>query len=354
MKEAGDGKFNRAVRTIAPGTALREGLENILRAKTGALIVVSDAPMVMDLVDGGFAIECEYSPTHLYELAKMDGALVLSQDAKKIRFANAQLIPNPSIPSGETGTRHRTAERVARQTGELVIAISQRRNLITLWQGTHKYTLKDSSVILSRANQAVQTLEKYKKVLDQALVNLNALEFEDLVTLNDVALVIQHTEKVLRISREIERYAMELGVDGRLVNMQTEELMTNIEDGLLIIRDYSISQDTKTADHIREEIVSAHGTLDLIDICRLLGFSGHVSTLDFPVVPRGYRILKKISRLPLNVIENLVQTFRTLPRINITTTTELDDVEGIGEVRARAIKDGLKRIREQALLDRNM
>ena len=354
MKEAGDGKFNKAVRAIAPGTALREGLENILRAKTGALIVVSDSPMVMELVDGGFAIECEYSPTHLYELAKMDGALVLSQDGKKIRFANAQMIPNPSIPSGETGTRHRTAERVAKQTGELVIAISQRRNLITLWQGTHKYTLKDSNVILSRANQAVQTLEKYKRVLDQGLVNLTALEFEDLVTLSDVAIIIQHTEKVLRISREIDRYALELGVDGRLINMQTEELLTNIEDGLLIIRDYSISQDAKTADSIREEIVSANGTVDPIDVCRLLGFNGHVSTLDLPVVPRGYRILKKISRLPMHVIENLVQTFRTLPRINNTSIAELDDVEGIGEVRALAIKDGLKRIREQALLDRHM
>lgn len=354
MKDAGDVKFNRAVRTIAPGTLLREGLENILRAKTGALIVISDSPAVMALVDGGFAIECDYTPTHMYELAKMDGALVLSQDGKKIRYANAQLIPDPSIPSSETGTRHRTAERVAKQTGELVVAISQRRNLITLWQGTHRYTLRDSNVILARANQAVQTLEKYKKVLDQSLINLTALEFEDFVTLSDVALIMQNTEKVLRISREIERYIMELGVDGRLINMQIEELMANIDDALLVIRDYSVNPDIKTADLIREEIVSADETLTAVDICRLLGFSSHPSTLDLPVVPRGYRILKKISRLPLQVIENLVHAFRTLPRINSTTITELDDVDGIGEVRARAIKDGLKRIREQALLDRHM
>jgi diadenylate cyclase len=353
MKEHIDNKFYRALKAIAPGTPLREGLENILRAKTGALIVVSDSPNAMAMVDGGFAIECDYSPAHLYELAKMDGALVLSQDGKKIRYANAQLIPDPSIPSGETGTRHRTAERVAKQTGELVIAISQRRNLITLWQGANKYTLKDTAVILSRANQALQTLEKYKKVLDQGLINLTALEFEDLVTLNDVAVVIQHTEKVLRISREIDRYILEMGIDGRLVSMQMEELIANLEDGLLVIRDYCVSQDPKTSDMIREQMSSStEELLDLVSICRLLGFGNHVSTLDLPVVPRGYRVLKKIVRLPMQVIENLVQTFRTLHRINNSTIVELDDVDGIGEVRARAIKDGLKRIREQALLDR--
>jgi diadenylate cyclase len=354
MKEAaGDIKFHRALKSIAPGTPLREGLEHILRAKTGALIVVSDLPAVMELVDGGFAIECDYSPAHLYELAKMDGALVLSQDGKKIRYANAQLIPDSSIPSAETGTRHRTAERVARQTGELVIAISQRRNLITLWQGANRYTLKDSGAILSRANQALQTLEKYKKVLDQSLVNLTALEFEDLVTLNEVAGVLQHAVKVLRIFREIERYILELGADGRLISMQMEELMGNIDDSLLIIRDYCVSADLKTADLIREQITGSHEELlDPMTICRLLGFGTHVSILDLPVVPRGYRVLKKIVRLPMPVIENLVHTFRTLHRINNTTITELDDVEGIGEVRARAVRDGLKRIREQALLDR--
>lgn len=354
MKEAaGDSKFHRVLKSIAPGTPLREGLENVLRAKTGALIVVSDSSAVMALVDGGFAIECEYSPAHLYELAKMDGSIVLSQDGKKIRYANAQLIPDASIPSAETGTRHRTAERVAKQTGELVIAISQRRNLITLWQGANRYTLKDTGAILSKANQALQTLEKYKKVLDRSLVNLTALEFEDLVTLSDVAGVLQHTEKVLRISREIEWYILELGVDGRLISMQMEELMGNIGDSLLIVRDYCVSPDVKTADSIREQITASHDeSLEPMAICRLLGFGTHVSTLDLPVVPRGYRVLKKIARLPMPVMENLVQTFRTLHRINNTTMTELDDVEGIGEVRARAIKDGLKRIREQALLDR--
>ncbi|HWR56250.1 MAG TPA: DNA integrity scanning diadenylate cyclase DisA [Negativicutes bacterium] len=354
MKEtAGDVKFHRALRSISPGTPLREGLEHVLRAKTGALIVVSDLPAVMELVDGGFAIECEYSPAHLYELAKMDGAIVLSQDGKKIRYANVHLVPNSSIPSAETGTRHRTAERVAKQTGELVIAISQRRNLITIWQGSNRYTLRDTAAILSKANQALQTLDKYKKVLNQSLVNLTALEFEDLVTLNEVAGVLQHAIKVLRIFREIERYILELGADGRLISMQLEELMGNIDDSLLVIRDYCITSDQKTADLIREQITALHEELpEPMAICRLLGFGSHISTLDLPVVPRGYRVLKKIVRIPMPVIENLVQSFRTLHRISNTTISELDDVEGIGEVRARAIKDGLKRIREQALLDR--
>lgn len=354
MKEAtGDIKFHRALKAISPGTPLREGLEHVLRAKTGALIVVSDVPAVMELVDGGFAIECEYSPAHLYELAKMDGAIVLSQDGKKIRYANVHLVPNSSIPSAETGTRHRTAERVAKQTGELTVAISQRRNLITIWQGSNRYTLRDTAAILSKANQALQTLEKYKKVLDQSLINLTALEFEDLVTLNEVAAVLQHSVKVLRIFREIERYILELGADGRLISMQIEELMGNIEDSLLVIRDYCVGSDQKTIDSIREQITAPHDEVpELLTICRLLGFGNHASTLDLPVVPRGYRVLKKIAKLPMPVIENLVQSFHTLQRINNTTVGELDDVEGIGEVRVRAIKDGLKRIREQALLDR--
>lgn len=166
-----DEQMLKTVWMLAPGTMLYEGLENILRARTGALIVVGDSEQVLDLVDGGFRIDSEMRPTSLYELAKMDGAIVLSTDGKRILFANAQLNPDPLIPTFETGTRHRTAERVAKQTGELVISISQRRNVITLYKGNLKYVMRDVSVILAKANQALQTLEKYKSVMEQALTN---------------------------------------------------------------------------------------------------------------------------------------------------------------------------------------
>lgn len=349
--------FWKVLRAVAPGTPLREGLESILRARTGALIVVGDNPEVMRLVDGGFRIDSEFQPANLYELAKMDGAIILSQDARRILNANATLIPDPGVPSHETGIRHRTAERVARQTGNLVIAISQRRHIISLYKGSTKYTLRDIAVILTKANQALQTLEKYKSVLDQALTNLSALELEDLVTVTDVVLVVQRTEMVRRIVAEIDRYIWELGTEGRLVSMQLEELVANVaEEGALIIRDYLAAGETRAVDAVRDLMGGweSEDLLDLAGIARILGLGTTPSALENPVSPRGYRILRKIPRLPMPVIENLVNHFGTLQKVLRASIEELDEVEGIGEVRARAIKEGLRRLREQAMLERHM
>lgn len=227
------------LKILCPGTILREGLENILRAKTGGLIVVGASEEVMSMVDGGFSLNIDYSPSYIYELAKMDGAIIITEDLKKIVCANVQLLPSPSIPTTETGTRHRTASRVAKQTNNMVIAISQRRNIITVYKGDIKYVLKDISIILAKANQAIQTLEKYVTVLDRVIDNLNVLEFQDLTTLFDVTTAIQRTEMVLRIVEEIEMYIIELGNEGRLISMQLNELIKHVErDGLLLIRDY--------------------------------------------------------------------------------------------------------------------
>ncbi len=356
-EEKVDDKLAKVLRSLAPGTAFREGLENVLRARTGGLIVVGDSPQVMSLVDGGFRIDCDFWPSSLYELAKMDGAIIISHDFKRILYANATLVPDPGIPSGETGIRHRTAERVARQSGELVIAISQRRNVITLYKGNLKYLLPDVGVILTKANQALQTLEKYKSVLDQALVNLSALEFEDLVTVSDVASVLQRSEMVLRIVTDIERFISELGTEGRLVNMQLEELVSNVfDESRLLIRDYAPADDGRTPEEIRVQMASwpSDQILDLDAVGRALGYGGNLDVLDSSVSPRGYRILRKIPRLPFPVIENLVQKFKRLQRVLNATIGELDEVEGIGEVRARSIKEGLRRLREQVLLDRHM
>ncbi|HQD39919.1 MAG: DNA integrity scanning protein DisA [Firmicutes bacterium] len=348
--------FQKYLKMVAPGTLLNEGLENILRARTGALIVVGDSDEVMELVDGGFRIDSDFNPAALYELAKMDGAIILSSDAKRILFANTQLNPDPMIPSSETGTRHRTAERVAKQTGQLVISISQRRNIITMYRSNIKYVLRDVGVVLAKANQALQTLERYKNVLERALTNLTAMEFEDLATLYDVATAIQRAEMTHRIELEIQRYITELGTEGRLAAMQLEELMVDVKNqGYLIIKDYLKSSD-KTAEEVAEQLHSwsSDEILDLTLIGRALGYGSNISALDSPVYPRGYRILTKIPRLPMPVIENLIETFNSFQNILRATTDELDDVEGIGEVRARAIKEGLHRLREQVMLDRHL
>lgn len=351
-----DDKLIRTLRLVAPGTPLREGLDNILRARTGALIVVGDTPQVLSLAEGGFPLTCEMQPASLYELAKMDGAIIISHDAKHILCANTQLVPDGSIPSSETGIRHRTAERVAKQTGELVISISQRRNMITLYWGCSKYVLRDINAILTKANQALQTLEKYRSVLDQALTNLTAAECEDAVTLLDVVTVFQRMEMVRRISGEIERFIVELGTEGRLVSMQKRELAAQVEsEALLLTKDYYQGVDGKTPESILAQIavLSAEDVVDPVPLIKILGF-GSSSSLELNVAPRGYRIVSRIPRLPPQVIDNLVQSFAGLSEVMQASTDQLDDVEGIGEVRARAIRGGLKRLQEQALLDRHL
>jgi diadenylate cyclase len=341
---------------IAPGTPLREGLDNVLGAKTGALIVIGYDEGVREIVDGGFHIDCPFTPAYLYELAKMDGAIILSNDGKRILYANAQLVPDSAIPSTETGIRHRTAQRTARQTGKLVVSISQRRNIITLYKGNFRYALKDMGVILTKANQAIQTLEKYKSVLDQTTTNLTALEFEELVTLSEVALVLQRVEMVLRIKREIETYIHELGTEGRLVSMQLEELVADTEDeAKLLIEDYCIDP-CVSPEVVFEELqkLSSDDLLEHANLVRILGYPSSINIEEEAVLPRGYRILHKIPRLPSHVIYKLVERFENLSRIMVATIDELDEVEGIGSVRAKMIKEGLKRIQEQVFIDRHI
>ncbi|EPY14603.1 MULTISPECIES: DNA integrity scanning diadenylate cyclase DisA [Paenibacillus] len=357
MKESQLDIMNDLLRMVAPGTPFRDGLENVLRAKTGALIVVGYSPEVMEVVDGGFSINCDFSPSYLYELAKMDGAIILSEDIKRILYANTQLIPDSSIPSTETGIRHRTAERVAKQTGKLVVSISQRRNVITLYQGSLRYALKEIGVILTKANQAIQTLEKYKVVLVQGMTNLTASEFEELVTLYDVVNVVQRIEMVLRIKMEIKRYINELGTEGRLISMQLEELVSNTEeDAWLLLKDYARDgSDEKVREIIAQlKKCTADELLDTHHLIRLLGYPTTSTIQEESVSPRGYRVLSKIPRLPNVIIHNLVETFQYLPHVMMATIEELDEVDGIGEVRARAIKEGLKRIQEQVFIDRQI
>lgn len=345
--------FQKALQLVAPGTMLRVGLENILKAKTGALIVVGDTPEVIDLVSGGFWLECEFSPANLYELAKMDGAIIMNKDASRIRIANAQLVPDPNLPSLETGIRHRTAERVARQTGELVIAISQRRGIVTLYEGGRSYVLREIGAILVKANQALQTLEKYRSVLDKDLIRLGGTEFEDMVMVSELTRVIQRCLMVLKVGQEIENYIIELGNEGRLVKMQLDELVANVEEEMiLMIRDYSRFPDKNPMEIFSTLMKGFEDEVsDPLTIAKTLGFGTSASVMDTPVSSRGYRVMQKLPRIPTQIIENLVATFGDFPRILQASIEELDDVEGIGEVRARSIKNGLKRMQEQLIIE---
>lgn len=352
MRIEKDKELKNILKIMAPGTLLREGLENVLRAKTGGLIVLGDSEQVLDIVDGGFYINSDYTPTYIYELAKMDGAIVVSSDLKKILYANTQLVPDSSIPTFETGTRHRTADRVAKQTGAIVIAISQRRNIITVYKDNVKYILKETSVILEKANQAIQTLEKYVSVFERVISNLNILEFQDLATLFDVITVIQRTEMVMRIVGEIERYISELGNEGRLISMQLNELVKSVEqDEIYLIRDYCQNNIDYNEIYKQLQNISQDELLDLDVLAKLLGYVG-VPLVDTLISPRGFRMLNKIPRIPLGVIDNLIKKFKELKGVMEASYEQLDKVEGIGEARAKAIKNGLRRLREQIMIDK--
>lgn len=347
-------EIQKILKIMCPGTAIREGLENILRAKTGGLIVLSDSDEIMKIADGGFAINAEYTAAYVYELAKMDGAIIISKDLKRIVSANIQLVPDPSIPTFETGTRHRTAHRVAKQTGDIVVAISQRRNMITVYKGDIKYVLRESSVILEKANQAIQTLEKYVAVLDRVINNLNLLEFQDLTTLFDVVTAIQRTEMVMRVVEEIKMYILELGNEGRLISMQLNELVKHIErDGILLIKDYIKEGYEANEVYTNIQKLSQSELLNLESIAKAIGYSGE-SLAETLISPKGYRMLSKVPRIPASVIENLVTEFKDLTSIIDAEIEDLDKVEGIGEARAKAIRSGLKRINEQVYLNKQL
>ena len=354
MKKVKEDNITSVLKLIAPGTPIRDGLENILRAKTGALLLITDNNEVLkDIVDGGFIINEEYTSSKLYELAKMDGAIVLSGDMKKILYANTQLIPEHEIQTSETGTRHRTAERTAKQTGELVISISQRRNIITVFKGNDRYVLEGTDVVLNKANQAIQTLEKYKKVFDNKLNILNEYEFNDIVTLQNVVLAIQRAEMVMRIVEEIQRQIYELGDDGRLVKMQLDELIGGLEkEEELIIKDYIVKK-KKKPDQIIEELkdLEYEELLKESSIAKLLGYDYFDNYDEVAVYPKGYRILSKVPRMPTNIVENLVDSFKSFQHILAADIESLDEVEGIGEVRAKTIKQSLKRMQEQFVFD---
>ena len=259
---------------VAPGTALREGIENILHARTGGLLVIGEPDELSFLFSGGIKVDVDYTPALLYQLAKMDGAITLNANATKIAMANVQLMPDPTILSVETGTRHRTAERVGKQTDALVIAISQRREVISLYVDGIKYILEDIPIVLAKANQALATLDKYRARLDQVSTRLTALEFEGGGTLHDVLTVLQRAELVTRMAVEIERHIVELGSEGRLIEMHLEETMLGTAaEKAALVRDY-IAADSDEEFAAVLEAIGRHGHQDLLDFGRLAELLG--------------------------------------------------------------------------------
>ena len=344
-----------ALSQVAPSTALRAGIDDIIRAELGALIVIGDPNALSFLYSGGMRLDLPFTSQLLYELAKMDGAIILNELAQKIVYANVQLMPDPSIASDETGTRHRTAERVAKQTDALVISISQQRETVTVFIRDLRYQLGEISDVLARTNQALGTLETYRQRLDQGLTRLTALEFQSAVMLDDVLVVVQRAEMTTRMTEEIERNCVELGGEGRLIRMQLEELMEDVpRDKLSVVFDYEPSGDPAKATEVLERLASLTHTqlLEFEELAEVLGYPRETNPLDFGVQPRGYRVLSRIPRLPDTVIRHLVRDFSSLDAVVRASHRDLEAVDGVGAVRAREIREGLRRLQEHNLVDR--
>jgi diadenylate cyclase len=323
-----------ALRLVAPGTQLREGLDRILQARMGALIVVGDGPEVLSVCSGGFLLDAEFTPQRLSELAKMDGAIILASDTSRVARANVHLVPDPDVPTSETGTRHRTAERVGRQLDVPVITVSEDMSLVAIHRRGEKHNLEPIPRVLARADQALQILGRYKSRLDSVSGSLSALEVEDLVTVRDVATVLQRAEMVRRIAEEIEGYVIELGADGRLVMLQLEELVGGVEE------------DRRLVAQLEDEEL-----LDLNLVAGVLHLDPEIG-IDGALQPRGFRLLHKIPRLPELVSDHVVDRFSNLQKIMRAGLTDLTEVEGVGEARAKAIKEGLSRLAETSILER--
>ena len=383
-----------ALALVAPGQPLRDGIERVLQANRGLLLVVGDGPEVLSICTGGFLLDAEFSPQRLSELAKMDGAIILSPDADRIARANVHLMPNASIPTIETGTRHRTAERVARSIDVPVVSVSAAMGLVTVYRRDTRHVLQDERRLHERVRQALQTTRRFRQRFDTALSALSALEIADTVTVRDVAAVLQPAELLFRIADEVKVDLVELGEDGRLLRLQLEEVLDGIDPvRRLVVRDYlhggdgaargprttgapscaatgagpsatrAVPRDGQGRDAASPTTSPTHAlaalaglsTDELLDVRRVpavLGLGAAHSDPDAPLEPRGYRLLHRLPRFPEALVDRIVEHFAGLQRIMRTSVGDLEEVEGVGEARARSVKEGLARLAEASILDR--
>lgn len=348
-----------ALAMVAPGRPLRDGLDRILRANRGALVVVGDGPAVLSICSGGFLLDAEFSPQRLSELAKMDGAIILARDASRIARANVHLVPKASIPTSETGTRHRTAERVARSIDVPVLSVSAAMSVIAVYRNDHKHTIQPIGWLHDRTDQALDTMQRFRTRFDAALSGLSMLEVEDTVSVGDVVGVVQAAEMVLRIAEEIDGYLIELGEDGRLVGLQSAELTDGVATSLkLVIRDYC--RPSRRGDR-RAQVAEIVGELARLDsdelgnagkVAEILGLPGSFHDSESGVEPRGYRLLARLPRFSDAIIERIVERFVNLQQIMRASLGELEQVEGVGQARAHQVKDGLARLVEAGIFER--
>ena len=338
---------------LAPGTPLRSAIDRVQEASLGAIVVLGDPSDLSGIIRGGFKLNTPYTPQKLYELSKMDGGIILSEDIKTIYGANIQLQPNSNIKTDESGTRHQSAHRVAKQTGNLVITVSERRNKITIYKGEFRYTLHDIGDLLVKSSQAMTALEKYAVAISKNLVNLTVSEFDNMVTLYDIVEIIRMYGLLFRMSDELIEYISELGAEGRLVKIQYEEIMLNQDEEFTdLIRDYKKNDEKveKVMENLR--MLNKEELLEDENIVEILGYNLKNISLDEIINSRGYRILGTINKVTKKDIEMLVAEFTEIQAILMATAEEMTQVKGISKLKAEHINKALIRLRNRVMLDR--
>lgn len=346
--------YREGLMMISPGTPIREAISYILQSGTGALLCFGTPKRMTDLSEGGVHLDAPCTPQLLYELCKMDGAILLNNDGSRILHANRFLKPRSTIVSHETGTRHRTAERMAKQSKCIVVAVSERRSSVTLYTGERRHMMDSLPTLLNRSQQILQTLERFITALDQTLEELSTREFQDMVTIFDVCRAVQRYERVVRIADELEPYILELGSEGRLAEMQLQELMVSVQGAELLIDDFYRPKGKLTPEQIQEKLseMEEPELLKLESISQLMGYSANLRSVDTYLSSRGYRILTQTHRLGPQIIDNLVERFGTLQKIMRAPKEDLVEVEGVGEILAERIRVGLNLLQNQLALER--
>lgn len=342
--------LKRTLQSIAPGTALREGLGRIQRSRTGALIVLGFNEDVRSICSGGFEIDVPFTAARLRELSKMDGAVVVDPEHWRIRLANVQLVPDPTIPTTESGTRHRTAQRAARQTHLPAISVSASMGRITVYVGDLHHVVEEPEALMARANLAIDTLDRYTQRLDEVLQTLTVVEMQGSASVRDVATVLQRMEMIRRISTEIASFLDDLGTESRLLALQMDDLLHgSASQRALVLRDYIVNPEDMTQAEAALSDLPGDKLINLVDIANILSLSVFDPTdLDRIVHPRGYRALSLVPRLPWTVMRDVVAHWKTLPDLLNATIEDLQQVESIGFYRAKLIHDSLLRQQEMA------
>ncbi|MGD7001430.1 DNA integrity scanning diadenylate cyclase DisA [Corynebacterium halotolerans] len=339
------------LKLLAPGTPLRDGLDRIVRGRTGALIVIGDDELVAAICDGGFEFDVPMLPTKLRELSKMDGAVILSSDGSRIHRANVQLMPDAGYHTDESGTRHRSAERTALMTGHPVIAVSQSMNIITVYVDSQRHVLQEPAEILNRANQAIATLERYRERLDQVNDRLFDAELHNYATVADVVTVLQREIMLLEVSRSIDRDVLELGVDGKQLSIQLAELRGDSDRELdLLIRDYLVapglpSDEDVSAVFAQIAALSEAELLKSTNLSQILRLPTTEESLTQGIQPRGYRVLARVPRVQVFLMDKIISALGGVRELLAAGEEELADVDNVGALWARHIHEGLARLR---------